>query len=116
MLEPHVSLRAVVTVDERGTIREANGPLLALTGHPALIGQPFTTIVPRRFHARHQASFARQLHGAGLAARLVRLPLLRVDGEEVTADLTIRVHRPRRALVVARSPARRLVERADNLV
>lgn len=105
-----------MSVDARGFIRAANAAALASTGHATLEGAPLSLLLPR-LEGPALAAFARTLHARpGLAARLVRLPVLQADGVLATMDLAIRVHRS--TVEVARASRRRpgLPERAHALV
>jgi PAS domain S-box-containing protein len=84
---------AVVTADGAGRITYVNNAAARLLGWPEgeLIGRPLVTLIPDRFHPRHEEGFARYLatRVPQLLGRPVRLPTLRRDGGEVEVELTL---------------------------
>jgi PAS domain S-box-containing protein len=84
---------AVVVADASGRIAYVNAAIHDLLGHdPAdLLGEPLTALMPERFRALHTAGFDRYLAtGRGeLVGTTVQIAALRVDGSEITIDLSL---------------------------
>ena len=78
---------AGIVADREGTIVYANDAVEALLGRSAtsLIGQPVTTLVPRRLLAAHRAAFARwaEADTDGFDGRNLRLPAVTATGDEL---------------------------------
>ncbi len=84
---------AEVVADADGTIAHANAAVTALLGwDPAdLVGQPVTTLVPRRMLGAHRAGFSRwATTGAlDLAGTYLRVPGQHADGHEVALGMVL---------------------------
>lgn len=95
-LSPESLTDATVTVDEEGTIRQANSAVEPLFGYePAeLVGEPLTTLVPDWLQERHERGFERYLETGErrIDWRDVELPGQRKDGSEVELTISFTEH------------------------
>jgi PAS domain S-box-containing protein len=88
------SPRALLAMDEAGTIVAVSGSAAQLLGYPStaeLRGRRLLRIVPQRYHQAHVAGTTlHMINGRDpLLGRRVTVPVLRADGEEIALDLQV---------------------------
>ena len=89
------SPRAIVAADDSDRIVAISGSALELLGYDdaaPLIGQRLLSIIPWRYHQAHLAGFTMHLTNGRslLLERPITVPMLRRDGTELPAEVTIR--------------------------
>lgn len=84
---------AVVAANEAGRIVFANTAAERLFGwsEAALLGQPLTVLIPSRHQSAHTDGFHRYqaTRRARLIGRTMRVPVRRLDGEEIDTELSL---------------------------
>ncbi|MBI5901297.1 MAG: PAS domain S-box protein [Rhodocyclales bacterium] len=87
------SRNALVTIDAAGMIVDCNPAFEGIFGYTAkeVSGRSLLTIIPERFHRRHQEAMLRRCAegGAPLGGQVVELPGRRKDGSEFPLELSV---------------------------
>jgi len=98
------SPNAMVVVDERGVIEEANAECQRLFGYPreALLGAPVEMLIPERFHDKHRGNRVAFTHTGGTRSMGSKseFSARHENGSEFPVDISLSTHESDEGLVV----------------
>lgn len=85
----------ILIVNDQGTVEHVNPAASDIFGYgqEELVGQPVTTIIPKRLRGAHTNGMARAVEGgeARHGGKTVEVSALRKDGYEVPIEMTLSV-------------------------